>query len=115
MAVGLGALVVGATAAWLVGDYVGFPLGLVVFTVVAAVLLVRQPTPRAVAARGLVLLAALVLLVPVTLHLPVFTGSHEGLRAPGRLVFQPGVYVVALVFVGLAAVLAGVGVLVDDR
>lgn len=106
---------VGTYAAWLGGDY-GLGIGSVVgFGVVAGYLLVQQPSARAVVARGLVLLAGLVLVTPVFLNLPAFTGRHPGIEDPAGLVFDPGVYLMAVVFVILAAVLGGLAVLVDHR
>lgn len=102
----LAAVVVGYYGAWLAGDYLGRLAGLVVFGAVAGYLLVQQPTARAVLARGLTLLAGLVLATPVFLNLPVLTASHDGLSSPAGLVFHPGVYVFSLVFVVLAAGLA---------
>lgn len=108
------ALLVGTYAAWLGGDY-GLGLGsLVGFGLVAAYVLVQQPTTRAVAARGCYLLAVLVLATPVFLNLPVLTGRHSGIPDPTALVFHPGVYVMALVFVGLAVLLGAAGLLLDD-
>lgn len=109
------AIVVGYYGAWLAGDYIGRLTGLVVFGVVAAYLLVQQPTSRAVVAGGLYLLAGLVVVTPVFLNLPVVTGRHAGISAPTQLVFHPGVYVFSLVFVVLAAVLAGIGYWLADR
>jgi hypothetical protein len=102
----LAAVVVGYYGAWLAGDYLGRLAGVVVFGAVAGYLLVQQPTARAVLARGLALLAGLVLTTPVFLNLPVLTASHDGLGSPAGLVFHPGVYVFSLVFVVLAAGLA---------
>lgn len=113
--VALAAIVVGYYGAWLAGDYVGRLAGLVVFGVVAAYLLVQQPTGRAVVVRGLYLLAGLVVVTPVFLNLPVLTGRHAGISAPAQLVFHPGVYVFSLVFVGLAGILAGAGYWLADR
>lgn len=108
------ALLVGTYAAWLGGDY-GLGLGsLVGFGLMAAYVLVQRPTARAVAARGGYLLAGLVLVTPVFLNLPVLTATHAGVPDPAGLVFHPGVYVMALVFVLLAAVLAAVAFVVDD-
>lgn len=109
------AWLVGIYAAWLGGDY-GLGLGsLVGFALVAAYLLVGEPSIRAVVAKGCYLLAGLVLVTPVFLNLPVFTGRHPGIGNPAGLVFDPGVYLMALVFVGLAAALAAGGYLVDGR
>ena len=113
--VGLFALLVGTYAAWLGGDY-GLGLGsLVGFALVAAVMLLRAPAGRGVVARGCYLLAALVLVTPVFLNLPVLTAAHPGVADPASLVLHPGVYVLALVFAVLAAVIAGLGALVGRR
>lgn len=115
LAVAVCALLVGTYAAWLGGDY-GLGLGsLVGFALVAGYLLVQQPSARAVVARGCYLLAGLVLVTPVFLNLPTFTTRHPGVADPAALVFDPGVYLMALVFVVLAAVMVGIGYLVDDR
>lgn len=109
------AWLVGTYAAWLGGDY-GLGIGSVVgFALVAGYLLVQQPSARAVVGRGLYLLAGLVLVTPVFLNLPAFTGRHPGVQDPAAQVFDPGVYLMALVFVVLSVVLAGVGYLVDGR
>ncbi|MDZ7700765.1 MAG: hypothetical protein U5J98_01155 [Halobacteriales archaeon] len=103
------AWLVGAYAAWLGGDY-GLGLGSVVgFGLVGAYVLLQQPSARAVAARGCYLLAGLVLVTPVFLNLPVLTGGAPGVIDPAAMVFHPGTYAMALVFVALAAVLAAVG------
>lgn len=107
--------VVGHYATWLASDYGSSIVGFAVFAAVAAYLLVQQPTPRAVLARGLYLLAGLVLVTPVFLNLPVLTGAPPGVANPAGAVFHPGVLAVALVFVVAAAVVGGIGYLVDDR
>lgn len=109
------AVVVGYVAAWLVADYVGRWAGVVVFALLAGYLLVQQPTPRAIASRGLYLLAGLVLVAPVFLNLPLVTSPYPGLAPAARSVLHPGVYAFALVFVVLAAGLAGAGYWLDDR
>ncbi|MFB6354045.1 MAG: hypothetical protein ABEJ92_08155, partial [Halobacteriales archaeon] len=77
--------------------------------------LLQQPTTRAVVARGLYLLSVLVLATPVFLNLPLLTAPFPTLAPATRTVLHPGVLALALVFVGLAGILAGVGAVVDDR
>lgn len=106
-------LLVGAYAAWLGGDY-GLGWGsLAGFGLVTAYVLVQEPSGRRVAARGCYLLAGLVLATPVFLNLPAVTGAHPGIADPAALVLHPGVAAMALPFVVLAGLLAGVGYAVD--
>lgn len=107
------AVVVGSYAAWIAGDYVARPVGLLVFSVVAASLLVQRATPRAVVARGLFLLASLSIVTPVFLNLPLLAGPGMGFGERVGALFHPGVLLLWVAFALLAAALVGAGYVVD--
>lgn len=107
------AVAVGSCGAWIAGDYVARPVGLVVFSVVAAALLAHQPTPRAVVARGLLLLAGLTIVTPVFLNLPLVMAPGVGFADRVGALLHPGVLVLWVAFAVIAAALAAAGHLVN--
>lgn len=104
------ALVHGWYAAWLLAD---LGLGTVAFVVVAAASafwLSRQPTRRRAVVRGLYALAALLAATPLFMNLPfLLAAGHYGVGDPLAFTARLADAVFLLVFLGLAAVPAGVG------